>query len=89
MAANETDPIESNNVAAEDTTVLDVAVQSAVWVREGPHGATTTADVLVALSAVSQFDVSVTYQTSDVEATGGIDYVAASGTLTPLVRLRE
>jgi M6 family metalloprotease-like protein len=57
-------------VSIDDVTVIE------------PDTGTTTADFTVTLSAASTSAVTVGYTTTDVSATAGIDYVAASGTLT-------
>ena len=66
----------------DDGTYIDVSAETAVSVTEGAAGATTTADVLVTLSATSTSDIMVDYATSDGSATtGDSDYVASAGTL--------
>jgi hypothetical protein len=51
-------------------------------VAEGKAGTTTTATFAVTLSAPSAHGIRVKYATADVSAVGGVDYLAASGTLT-------
>lgn len=49
---------------------------------EGASGTTTTADFVVTLSTAQTTPVTVDFQTGDVTARGGNDYIAASGTVT-------
>ena len=79
----------SSSADSATVTILDddpaptVAAPVAVSEDEGPAGTTTTADIVVTLSAASGLPVSVGYSTSDGTATAaGGDYVATSGTLT-------
>jgi hypothetical protein len=53
-----------------------------VSVTEGDSGTTVDAVFTVTLSEASVYTVTVDYATADGTATGGVDYVAAGGTLT-------
>ena len=65
---------------SNDDTAPVLSVNNAS-VTEGNVG-TTTATFTVSLSAASGLTTTVNYATADGTATAGIDYVAASGTLT-------
>ena len=66
----------------DDDPRPSLAAGGDVTVNEGVAGTTTTADILVTLSAESGLSISVDYATSDGTATvAGGDYVAVSGTL--------
>jgi Ca2+-binding RTX toxin-like protein len=63
------------------STTPSVSVGDAV-VTEGPFGGTNTAVLQITLSAPAVGGESVSWTTADRTATAGLDYVAASGTIT-------
>jgi uncharacterized repeat protein (TIGR01451 family) len=83
VGGNETDPVSGNNTASQITTInpqVSLSIND-ITVVEGDSG-TIPAVFTVTLSAASSQIVAVNYTTSDSTATAGIDYIAASGTVT-------
>lgn len=76
-----TDGFAANNTAtAISTVVYPVLAAGTVTVSEG-HTNSTNLIFLLRLNVPSRLPISVNYQTVDISATAGVDYIATNGTV--------